>query len=176
MWKQMNTSNIGKVVENVSRAMKTGAVLEIEWDPHVSICATLEPCDNPFIGIYDLGVTASICYLHLEQHSTSKKDRDFIKRADMKLVEQIRAHLRFYEEIGVGSYRDMVERICLEMPVFLKLMNEGQKVHLECNVRVDPTAKTSQHEELIVRDTDTGNLTQPGHVYNLEDFLRESRL
>eukprot|EP01034_Spumella_vulgaris_P023120 gene23120-29313_t len=190
---ELNYNNIGKVVENVAKAMKNGAVLEIEWDPGVTLNANEKPNSNPFHGVYVLGVAlSSLLWPHLEHNPRGGADK--IKhKVDAKLVAQIRSHLRFYHEVlGVGSsVSELAERLYWEANTAMGLIQKKtEKVHLSCNLRSDRQevvleALQSRHygqfpeashclEVVTYRDEEGEEIT--GHVYDLGSLMTNSVL
>eukprot|EP01034_Spumella_vulgaris_P023988 gene23988-30275_t len=186
---------IGSIVENVSKAMKTGAVLEIEWLPTFSRGPFPKPVSgNPFSGYYTLmEASNAISHIHMEFQPKEERDKvnkDGLMAPNMQLVEKIRALLLFHHEVlGIGaSVRQLAERMFHEQVIETQLMMRQNKVHLRCNLRADPCEKVisclqscffenfpeTDCFKLFEFVNDPGGQRVSGYVYSLQDFIAHS--
>eukprot|EP01034_Spumella_vulgaris_P032824 gene32824-40516_t len=131
---------IGRTVLQVAKAMQTGAILEIEWDPHVSLveCAELDieisVAVNPFHGFFNntFGKPAVL----ILRGATDLPGLVITPEAS-DLAERIRRELEYCRAHGMkGSVKSMVDRMFMELLVLMhtKQEPEGTPMLLGCQV------------------------------------------
>jgi hypothetical protein len=133
-------------VENLSKAMKTGAVMEIELDPYMSIGSwNIDEIvrSNPFHGLFDLfDALNTPLFLYFEQIGQEIPPEQ-VEMISKELVEKVRKELLFFhEQLGLGaSCEQLVERLKWEAGIihdFTKQSHET-KVLVENHMLRDRT-------------------------------------
>jgi hypothetical protein len=150
---------IGKCITQLSHAMQSEAILEIELEPFLTILsASPEFLDtfhvkNPFQGAFDWeSVLHSLAHLNSQLNNNTSQDihntqEDSLEYVNHTLVEQIHKEILFYHNtLGVcTSVNQIVERLIAEVGLIHQMsvaMGEGaaaSNLLVDCVVNEDTT-------------------------------------
>eukprot|EP01034_Spumella_vulgaris_P027332 gene27332-34033_t len=146
----MGKNYIGDCVENLSKFMKSGAVLEIEWSPDSALGGiTMNNNDretqiansNPFHGFHDYNVvTNSFGYAGGERHHANPQAfLDIFMPVAHKVIED----LTFYQSLGCGEDFDELAQMCRQEGYRIRMLTIGtasggaERIVLQCDMLKD---------------------------------------
>lgn len=120
---------LGACIENLSKYMKPGTVMDIEWLPcttgvYISKQGELEHLTqkNPFQAFVDMNVVfQGVFFLGGETHNILYLPEDFSKKA-LEMMNKILLMLKFYHSQGVcETFKDLVTIVYWEAKILYKM-------------------------------------------------------
>eukprot|EP01032_Pedospumella_encystans_P010882 gene10882-12698_t len=122
----------GSVVQNLSKAMEPGAILEIEWDPYTTQYSytSREQCEmfhtlNPFHGYFRIDEVACIASMD-PRFNLSMFSADLLPADSLAMVREFggkfRAEVEFWHAQSAGkSFKDLSDRMRAEVTLYSRL-------------------------------------------------------
>eukprot|EP01034_Spumella_vulgaris_P026314 gene26314-32879_t len=203
---RLKENYIGAVIENISKAMKSGAILEIEWDPYICDMkpASYSRADftvNPFHGLIHHDCLGEALNAIALQESTP----DMIGRSDWLAAKKsieghkpnalrefymkvLRETIALYHSLGVGnSAADLRQRLQLEVIVVEQATSRHSNIFMPCNILYassDEFFNAFHCVKYVPCDAPFGRQTLhyqdgktlEGRVYSITSFQQESHV
>lgn len=147
-------NHLGACIQNISKAMIQGAVMEIEWHPYTTViskkiadinCIYDEQRvkKNPFTAAIDINVVvAAIHMICAEKVLNANPPKQFIACAET-LSKTVQGLLDFYQKENVGEKHLLAKRLKEELWILQRLMLPNQKAFLS----VEPGASLERFSE-----------------------------
>jgi hypothetical protein len=164
--KRMETSCISSCVLNVSKAMRSGAVLEIELSPMVALFSTLPPRAyasfhrvNPFHGVFDARDAMGAVNVLYHETKGEHIPPDILSSLSTELIDLMRSEMLYYHSsCGVCvSFAQLVDRVYWEMAVVHNLVTKQYR-----DVLIDSALATDSTEQFIAAYPNALYGTLPG--------------
>lgn len=184
---------VGLCIEQISKAMRSGAILDIEWDPYLTLWSADEAVTadcirkNPFQGFFELNVALqSVVLLHGDVNPLTA---DILTRA-LALSEKVREKLEFYHQQGASdTYEQLLRKVYWEVRIIQNMCGNNSMVHLGCDLQKDsidnfvaaaqsaffenfPKRSVGKRVRVVVQ----GEPERIGIVYSVPTFLQSSVL
>ena len=138
---------MGSCIEQISKAMKPGAQMDIEWLPYLCLDAgetdfRSHIANNPFNGFFNLNVALqSIFILGGDTDNINILPKDMVCEV-LKLSKKVQEYLTFYHTYGAeNSTEDLIELVYYEARVILNFFQRGPMVLLDYNCHLQDAEK-----------------------------------
>jgi|LakMenEpi03Aug12_release.lakeMendotaPanAssembly.Ray.scaffolds.fasta_scaffold127606_2 hypothetical protein len=119
---------IGMCIQQTSEAMKSGAILEIEWDPFLTSVDSKEILGstvlNPFNGFIDLrDIFQAVKFLHAN------------RATEAIIAKELREQMTFFHQQGLGdSLNQLIEKTFQEVQILENMFRRHLPVCIKCDL------------------------------------------
>lgn len=180
-------NHVGNIINNISKYMPKGAVMEIQWFPYTGISSApfkiLENAigQNPFHTFFNMNVVFQSIFILAGETNNINLLPDELKTPTIKMIEDIQNLLQFYEKQKIGkSYAELLSTIFCEARIIHHMfINNYSNIFLDYKVLDQDASKMKVAIEKLLHGQvkakfNGNNILVDGYVYEMPDFWRRS--